>query len=96
MFFFIISGEEAASHPMVVWSEDGEIRNEHLLAILCVFQGCRNQVTVRLEKGISKAQDKSHGEGRGGIHQDNTFQKRKIRDLLIGQNPQPFLLVGFP
>ena len=81
---------------MVVWSEDGEIRSEHLLVVLCVFQGHRNRVTVRLEKGTGKTQDKSHGEGRGGIHQDNAFQKRKIRDLLIAQNAPPFLLVGFP
>ena len=96
MFFYIISGEETVSHPMVVWSEDVDIRSEHLLVIPCVFQGNRNRVSVRLEEGIREAQHKSHGEGRGGIHQDNTFQKRKIRDLLIGQNPQPFLLVGFP
>ena len=96
MFFSIIRREQARIHPMVVWLEDGDIRSEHLLVILCVFQGHRNGVFVRLEKGISKAQDKSHGEGRGGIHQDNAFQKRKIRDLLIAQNAQPFLLVGFP
>ena len=81
---------------MVVWSEDGKIRSKHHLVVLCVFQGHRNGVPLRLEKGISKAKDKSHGEGRGGIHQDNTLQKRKIGDLLIVQNPQPFLLVGFP
>ena len=87
MFFFIIRGEQAAIHPMVVWSEDGEIRSEHLLMVLCVYQGHRNRVMVRLEKGISTVQNKIHEKGRGGIHHDNTFQKRNIRDFLIGQKP---------
>lgn len=96
MIIFIISGEEAACHPMVVWSEDGNIRSEHLLVVPCVFLGYQNRVPMRLEEGTGKAQDKSHGEGRSGIHQDKVLQKREIRDLLIGQEPQPFLLMGFP
>lgn len=96
MFFLIISGEEAGSHPIVVWSEDGNIRSEHLLVVACVFQGYYNRVSMRLEEGISKAQDKSHGEGRSGIHQDKVLQKREIRDLLIVQDPQPFPLMGLP
>ena len=37
MFFFIIRGELAAIHPMVVWSEDRNIRSKHFLMVLCVF-----------------------------------------------------------
>lgn len=80
---------------MVVWSEDGNIQSEHLLLVLCVFQEYRNRVTVRLKKAISKAQNKFHGEGRCGIHQDKVLHKREIRDILIAQNVQSLLLVRF-
>ena len=37
MFFFIIRGEQAGIHPMVVWSEDRNIRSKHFLMVLFVF-----------------------------------------------------------
>ena len=36
---YIIRGEQAGIHPMVVWSEDRNIRSEHFLMVLCVFDG---------------------------------------------------------
>ena len=35
--FYIIIGETSGNHPMVVWSEDGNIRSEDSLMIPCIF-----------------------------------------------------------
>ncbi len=66
------------------------------LVVLRVFQTGGNQIFVGLDEGIRKTQYKSHGGGRGGIHHDNTFQKRKIRDILSAQEPRSFLFMEFP
>lgn len=54
MFSLIISGDSVASHPPVVWSEDGDVGSKHQLMVPCVFQTGRNRIAVRLEKGIRK------------------------------------------
>lgn len=96
MFSFIISGDSAASQPPVVWSEDGDVGNEHQLMVPCVFQTGRNRIFMGREKGIRKTQDKLHGELREAFCHKDAPEERKVRNQEILQKPEPVLLVGSP
>lgn len=96
MFFFIISGDSAASHPPVVWSEDGDVWSKHQLMVSCVFQTGRNRIFMGLEEGIRKTQDKLHGELREAVCCKDAPEERKVRNHEILQKSEPVLLVGSP
>ena len=46
--FYIIIGETSGNHPMVVWSEDGDIRSEDSLMIPCILGRLQYGVPVGL------------------------------------------------
>ena len=60
---------------MAVWSEDGDVRGKDGLVILCVFQGHRDGIPVRLEKGQGETPDKLLGEGGETVRRYKFFQK---------------------
>ena len=61
--------------------------------VACVFQTGRNWIFMGLEVGIRKTTDKPHGEIREGVCQKDAFEKGKVRDCIIVQEPKPVLLV---
>lgn len=96
MFSIIISGDPGDIHPSVVWSEDEDVRSKHQLMVSRVFQTGRNRISVRLEEGIRKTQDKLHGEIREAVRRKDAPEERNVRNREILQKAEPVLLVGFP
>ena len=94
--FYIIIGETSGNHPMVVWSEDGGIRERRQSGDTVPFGETQYGVPVGLQEGMALLPDKRHGEGGVAVHRGKILQESGVGDIVVIQQTKPLFFMGFP